>query len=81
MKLIKRLIGLLSQRAPREQYYLEIGTYFLKKGTGYKIGQVIKEKRLRRGLWKVKVITGLYYDFTENKVNHTCTNRTIRSKK
>lgn len=81
MKLLKRLIGLMSQRATKEQYYLEIGTYFLKKGAGFQVGQVIKERRIRRGLWKVKVITGLFYDFHNNRINHTSASKVIRSKK
>lgn len=81
MKLLKRLIGLLSQRAPLQQYYLEIGSHFLKKGAGYQVGQVIKERRLRPGIWKVKVITGLFFDFDNNKINHTSADKVIRSKK
>lgn len=80
MKLLKILINLMINRAGLKQYRLEIGTYLLKKGCGYEVGQIIKEKRLRRGLWRVKVITGLYYDFQQNKINHTSENRILTVK-
>lgn len=65
-------------RAGLEQYRLEIGTYLLKKGCGFEVGQIIAEKRLRPGLWRVKVITGLFYDFQQNKINHTAENRILK---
>lgn len=67
-------------RAGLKQYRLEIGTYLLKKGCGYEVGQIIKEKRLRPGIWRVKVITGLYYDFQQNKINHTAENKILKVK-
>lgn len=66
-------------RADLKQYRLEIGTYLLKKGCGYEVGQIIREKRLRPGIWRVKVITGLYYDFQENKINHTAENKILKT--
>lgn len=65
-------------RAGLKQYRLEIGTYLLKKGCGFEVGQIIAEKRLRPGLWRVKVITGLFYDFQQNKINHTAENRILK---
>ncbi|MCH4824288.1 hypothetical protein ML462_14020 [Gramella lutea] len=58
---------------------MEIGAYLLKKGCGYQIGQIVQEKRLERGKWRVKVITGIFYDFRENKINHTADKRIITS--
>ena len=68
------------QRAPLKQYYLEIGSYFLKKGSGVELGQILKAKRLEKNRFKVKVITGLFYDFNQNKINHTAENRVIKKK-
>lgn len=65
-------------RANADRYRLEIGTYLLKRGCGYEVGQIIKSKRIQPGLWKVKVITGLFYDFQQNKINHTAENRVLR---
>lgn len=80
MNLFKKIISLMANGAGIRQYQLELGAYLLRKGCGYKIGQVVKEKELNRGLWRVKVITGLFYDFQENKVNHTAENKIIRQK-
>lgn len=75
--LLKRLIGLAYQKAPLNQYFLEIGAHFIKKGTGYKVGQIIEQKHLREDLFRVKVISGLYYDFAQNKVVHTSEKKII----
>lgn len=76
--LIKRLIGLMSQGAKKEQYWLEIGTYFLRKGTGHKVGDIVQQRYIGDGRFKVKVITGLFFDFNTNKVNHTAENRIVK---
>lgn len=80
MKLLKIILNLMTNRAPRRQYELEIGTYLLRKGCGYELGQVIQEKQLRPGLWRVKIITGLFFDFQQNKINHTAENRILKKK-
>ncbi len=58
-------------RAPAKQYFLNIGAYFLKKGAGYYVGQIVKEKELQPGIYRVSVITGLFYNFQTNQVRHT----------
>ncbi len=78
MKLIKIILNLMINRAGLQRYRLEIGTYLLKKGCGYEVGQIISQKRLRPGLYRVKIITGLYYDFQQNKINHTAENRIMK---
>lgn len=77
--LLQRIIGLMAQKAPLRQYWLEIGVYFLKKGCRYKVGQIIQEKHLHDKTYRVKVITGLFYDFGENKINHTAENRIVKN--
>lgn len=79
--LLKRLIGLMSNKAPLKQYWLEVGVYFLKKGVSYEIGQIIQEKHLRDNMFRVKIITGLFYDFRSNKVTHTAENRIVKNEK
>ena len=81
MNVFKIILNLMVQKAPLSQYYLNIGAHFLKKGAGFKIGQIVKEKQLYEGMWRVKVITGLFYDFNTNKVTHTAENRIINEKK
>lgn len=78
MKLFKIILGLIITRAPRRQWYLNIGTYFLRKGTGFEVGQIVKEKRLQDNLYRVSVITGLFFDFQTNKVTHTAEKRIMR---
>jgi len=78
MKLIKIILGLMISRAPWQQYQLNIGAHLLKKGSGFYVGQIIKEKHLHDGLYRVSVITGLNYDFHTNKVSHTAEKRIIK---
>lgn len=76
--MFKIILNLMINRAPLRQYYLNIGAHFLKKGSGFSIGQIVKEKRIKPNLYRVKVITGLFYDFSTNKVNHTADNRIMK---
>lgn len=78
MALLKKLLNLMVNKAPLSQYYLELGTHFLKKGSGVKVGQIFKEKKLEHNLYRVSVVTGLYYDFNTNKVNHTSEKRIMK---
>lgn len=68
---------MLWNRAGLKQWQMEIGAHLLKKGCGYQIGQIVQEKRLEPGKWRVKVITGIFYDFQENKINHTAEKRVL----
>ena len=68
--LLKRIISLMANKAPLKQYYLEIGAHFLKKGCGFQVGQIIKEKHIGDKRYRVKVITNLFYDFNKNEVGH-----------
>lgn len=75
--MFKKILNLSIRFAPLKQWQMEIGAYLLKKGCGFEIGQIVQEKRLERGKWRVKVITGIFYDFRENKINHTAENRIL----
>lgn len=66
-------------RAPLSQWQLEIGAHLLRKGCGFQIGQVIKEKKLDHNRYKVKVITGLFFDFHNNEITHTTANKVIKN--
>ena len=65
-------------RAPLNQYYLNIGSHLLKKGAGFKVGQIVREKHLYGSIYRVSVITGLFYNFQENKVTHTADKKIIK---
>lgn len=65
-------------KAPLKQYYLNIGSHLLKKGSGFQVGQIVKEKHLYNGVYRVSVITGLFYNFQENKVTHTADKKIMK---
>lgn len=66
-------------KAPRQQYYLEIGAHFLKKGVGKKIGDPIVVQEPKKA--KTYYIANLFFDFGNNRVNHTLTNKKPIEKK
>lgn len=78
MTVLKIILNLMIHRAPLKQYYLNVGSHLLKKGAGFEVGQIVKEKRLRKGLYRVSVITGLFYNFQENKVSHTADKKIMK---
>jgi hypothetical protein len=78
MILIKMILNLMIHKAPLKQYYLNIGSHLLKKGCGFEIGQVVKEKHLYDNVYRVSVITGLFYNFQENKVSHTAAKKIMK---
>ena len=70
--LLKRLIGLMANKAPLRQYYLEIGAYYLKKGCAYEVGQIIKAKKLHHSnVHRVTVVKGLWFNLHTNEITHT----------
>lgn len=79
--MFKIILNLILTRANKKRWQLEIGAHLLKKGCDYKIGQIVQQKHLRDNIFRVKVITGIFYDFHTNKVNHTADNKIIRNKK
>jgi hypothetical protein len=78
MALLKIILSLMMNKAPLNQYYLNIGSHFLKKGAGFQVGQIVKEKHLYDGLYRVSVITGLFYNFQDNKVTHTAEKKIMK---
>ncbi|MFY0714118.1 hypothetical protein J1D01_10605 [Seonamhaeicola sp. NFXS20] len=61
-------MSLLKHRAPKQQYYLEIGSYFIRKGTGYKVGDAF-EYQGKKGSKQLR-IANLYYNFKLNKITY-----------
>lgn len=76
MNIFKRIIGLMVQGAPKQQYFLELGAYFIKKGTDYRVGQPFEYSQVSRKKGNHKVIkkglyiTNLFYNFKENKITY-----------
>jgi hypothetical protein len=79
--MFKLILNLILTKANKKRWQLEIGTHLLKKGCAYQVGQIVQQKHLRDDLFRVKVITGIFYDFHTNKINHTAENKIIRNKK
>lgn len=77
MSLFKKIISLMLNKATKKQYYLEIGSHFIKKGCNVQIGQIIDSKKIGNERRRVKVVTGLFYDFRTNKINHTTGKRVL----
>jgi len=79
--MLKKLLNLIVTFASLNHWQMEIGSYLLKKGCGFKIGQIVRERKIGDDLWRVKVVTELFYDFRTNQINHRKENRIISSKK
>ena len=77
--MFKIILNLILTGASKEQWRLRIGSHLLKKGCGYKVGQIVETKRLRDNLYRCRIITGIFYDFKENKVNHTSEKRVLKA--
>ena len=77
---MKKLLGLIWLKGNYRRWQLELGVYLLKKGCGYQIGQIVRERKLGHNKWRVKVITNLFYDFKTNQVNHLKEDRIIHTK-
>jgi hypothetical protein len=75
--MFKLIISLLANRASIKEWQLQIGAHLLKKGCGFYIGQIIKEKKLYGKCYRVKVVTGLFYDFNTNQITHTAANKVL----
>ena len=78
MSLFKKIMSLILNKASKEQYYLQIGSHFIKKGCNVQIGQIVDSKKIDHERRRVKVVTGLFYDFKTNKINHTSDKRVIK---
>ena len=75
--MFKIILSLLLNRAGAKEWQLQIGAHLLKKGCGFHIGQIIKEKKLYGKRYRVKVVTGLFYDFKTNQITHTAANKVL----
>jgi len=77
MKIVKRIAQLLFNGAPRSQYYLELGAYFIKKGTGYEVGQVVDVRKVC-GKDRPVYISNLFFDFKHNRINHQLSDKPVK---
>ncbi|MEN5434102.1 hypothetical protein ABE545_10705 [Sphingobacterium faecium] len=70
--IIKRIFELLKGKAPLQQYYLELGTWLIRKGCKAQVGQIIRTKPIheKKATQEVEVITNIFYNFRYNKLSY-----------
>lgn len=70
--LFKRILILWFKRPKnwRYQWKLEVGVYFLRKGTPYKVGQQFTYKD-KSGKRQSQYIQNLFFNFRLNKITHS----------
>jgi len=73
MKLFKIILNLMINRANKQRWQLEIGSYLLRKGAGCEIGKPIK--RIENKKVKTYYIANLHFDFSQNRINYTLTTK------
>ena len=64
--------SLLKHKASKEQYYLEIGSFLLRRGTGYQVGDkfILPQQKKGNTIHKQVWIANLFFDFDKNKITH-----------
>lgn len=72
------LILLYWARAPRHQRDLERGSYYIKKGAVFQVGQPFKIKDKGTGKTKTRYIINLFYNFRSNSVTHKFSDKPIK---
>lgn len=65
--------SLIKHKAPKEQYYLELGSFFLRRGTGFKVGDpfILPQQKKGQTVNKQVWISNLFFDFDKNKITHS----------
>lgn len=58
----------------RKQWRLELGVYYLRRGTPYQPGQAFQWKNAK-GKWQQKKIKNLFFNFRQNKITHSFENQ------
>lgn len=72
-----RLILLHWAQAPRYQRDLERGSYYIRRGTGFQVGQPFRIKDKGTGKIRTRYIDNLFYNFKANKVTHRFSDKPI----
>lgn len=77
-KLQFKLIQLIWASAPRYQRDLEKGSFYIRRGTGFQVGQPFKVKDRGTGKIRTLYIENLFYNFKSNKITHKFSDRPIK---
>lgn len=80
--LLKKIISLVANRATRQEIYLEVGAYFIKKGAAHELGEILYKKSVNKKskIYKAKVVNDIYFDFRTNSICVRRNNRFIDAK-
>ncbi len=70
------IIGFRIAGASKDQVNLEKGKYYLRKGARFSVGQQVVLNRF--GNRKKRYIANLYYNFKDNKITASYSNRPIK---
>lgn len=78
--IIKRIIELIKGKAPLKQYYLELGTWLIRKGCKAQVGQVIYSKPVneKKATQQIEVVTNIFYNFRYNKLSYKTEYKTLK---
>ena len=79
--LLKKLIILLWKRPKHWRLFiwLEIGSWFIRRGAAYQVGQpfILPVKKKGRTIKKTVYIKNLYFNFKQNKITHSFSDKPI----
>lgn len=80
--LLKKVISLIANKASRNEIWLEVGAYFIKKGAAHQLGEVLYKKKIQgdHKIYKAKVVTNMWFEFDTNKIHVKRNNRFIAPK-
>lgn len=73
-----KLVLLYWANAPKYQRDLERGSYYIRRGTGFQVGQPFKIKDHGNGKVKTRYISNLLFNFKTNAVNHKFSDKPIK---
>jgi predicted transcriptional regulator len=73
--MFKLILNLIYNKASKNRWRLEIGTYLLKKGVGKRIGDKVHVPNGRNGKTEIMYIANLFYDFNKNHIQHSLTKK------
>lgn len=78
--MFKLILNLITTRASKQRWQLELGAYLLKQGAGVQLDEILYEKRrthFKNERVKVKVVSEIFYNFRTNEIVPTTVNKTV----
>ncbi len=73
----KKMLQLWWYNAPKEQKWLEKGSYYLRRGTKVQVGQPLNVPSVNGG-YKKMYIKNLYFNFKTNRVTATYSKKPVK---